>query len=105
MDRMTGVSALVATRLRRSRAAARSYAELSSQGDLMLMAFIMEVVEDLAGPLFSTLAATTKLVPCRMLGRQFPRVGKTTDWRAGCGKSASPVRREGEARASPYPYQ
>src|SRR5208283_2636076 len=26
-----------------------------------------------------------------------PLAGKTTDWRAGCGRSASPVRREGEA--------
>ena len=25
-----------------------------------------------------------------------PLAGKTTDWRAGCGRSASPVRREGE---------
>jgi hypothetical protein len=24
-----------------------------------------------------------------------PLEGKTTDWRAGCGRSASPVRREG----------
>src|SRR5208337_1549954 len=31
-------------------------------------------------------------------GRSFitPLRGKTTDWRAGCGRSASPVRREGE---------
>jgi len=35
-----------------------------------------------------------------------PRRGKTTNRRAGCGRSASPVRREGEAKpiASPYPY-
>src|SRR5215213_6802757 len=32
-------------------------------------------------------------------------LNKITDWRAGCGRSARPVRREGEAvRASPYPY-
>ena len=30
-----------------------------------------------------------------------PRRGKTTDRRAGCGKSASPVRREGRRRAVP----
>src|SRR5208282_3684092 len=34
-----------------------------------------------------------------------PFRGKTTDRRAGCGKSASPVRREGERQSrSPYPY-
>jgi hypothetical protein len=35
-----------------------------------------------------------------------PLVGKTTDWRAGCGRSASPVRREGgpPSIGSPYPY-
>ena len=35
-----------------------------------------------------------------------PLAGKTTDWRAGCGKSARPVRREGEPKpiSSPYPY-
>ena len=32
-----------------------------------------------------------------------PLVGKTTDWRAGCGRSASPVRREGEAVPLPTP--
>src|ERR1035438_8327062 len=34
-----------------------------------------------------------------------PRRGKTTNWRAGCGRSARPVRREGEPQSSPYPYQ
>jgi hypothetical protein len=35
-----------------------------------------------------------------------PVAGKTTDWRAGCGRSASPVRREGELKpiGPPYPY-
>src|SRR5262249_43805582 len=33
-----------------------------------------------------------------------PLAGKTTDWRAGCGRSASPVRREGAAIAASYPY-
>ena len=32
-----------------------------------------------------------------------PLVGNTTDWRAGCGRSASPVRREGEAVPLPTP--
>jgi len=36
-----------------------------------------------------------------------PLVGKTIDWRAGCGRSARPVRREGGSNpiGSPYPYQ
>ena len=35
-----------------------------------------------------------------------PLVGKTTDWRAGCGRSARPVRREGVSKPidAPYPY-
>jgi len=35
-----------------------------------------------------------------------PYEGETIDWRAGCGKSASPVRREGRPRPMrrPYPY-
>ena len=33
-----------------------------------------------------------------------PRKRGTTDRRAGCGKSARPVRREGEPKGSPYPY-
>ena len=35
-----------------------------------------------------------------------PVSGDTTNWRAGCGKSARPVRREGEPNSigSPYPY-
>lgn len=35
-----------------------------------------------------------------------PLVGKTTDWRAGCGRSARPVRREGASKPidAPYPY-
>ena len=35
-----------------------------------------------------------------------PLAGKTTNWRAGCGRSASPVRREGDSNSigSPYPY-
>jgi hypothetical protein len=36
-----------------------------------------------------------------------PLVGNTTDWRAGCGRSARPVRREGVSKPidAPYPYQ
>jgi|SRR5712671_5528244 len=35
-----------------------------------------------------------------------PLAGKTTDWRAGCGRSARPVRREGGSKPidAPYPY-
>ena len=35
--------------------------------------------------------------------RDIPDV-ETTDWRAVCGKTARTVRREGSARADPYPY-
>ena len=35
-----------------------------------------------------------------------PLAGKTTDWRAVCGKFASPVRREGASKPidASYPY-
>lgn len=35
-----------------------------------------------------------------------PYKGDTINWRAGCGKSASPVRREGVPKSigPPYPY-
>src|SRR5712671_1039347 len=35
-----------------------------------------------------------------------PLAGNTTDWRAGCGRSARPVRREGGSKPidAPYPY-
>src|ERR1035438_1252813 len=34
-----------------------------------------------------------------------PHGGKTTNWRAGCGRSARPVRREGESQALPTPIK
>ena len=35
-----------------------------------------------------------------------PLEGKTTNWRAGCGRSACPVRREGgRVTVPPYPYR
>ena len=39
--------------------------------------------------------------------RVSPLRGKTTDWRAGCGRSARPVRREGSRNPMrlAYPYQ
>jgi hypothetical protein len=33
-----------------------------------------------------------------------PLRGNTTDWRAGCGKSARPVRREGRPKPMGLPY-
>jgi hypothetical protein len=41
-----------------------------------------------------------------MRKRVNPLGGKTTDWRAGCGRTACPVRREGEPKPidSSYPY-
>jgi hypothetical protein len=38
-----------------------------------------------------------------MMRSASPLEGNTTDWRAGCGRSASPVRREGEAVPLPTP--
>ena len=42
-----------------------------------------------------------------MLCCSSPQGGKTTNWRAGCGKSASPVRREGRRKPMrcSYPYR
>ena len=42
-----------------------------------------------------------------MIWKVNPLEGKTINWRAGCGKTASPVRREGELNpiGSPYPYK
>ena len=54
-------------------APARSYAELSFRAKQMLVASPVEVEGSTVGPLLSTLAATTKLAPCRALGRQSPR--------------------------------
>ena len=51
------------------------------------------------------------ILRCLLLGFGWtvitPLAGKTTNWRAGCGRSASPVRREGDSNSigSPYPYQ
>ena len=53
-------------------APARSYAELSFRARQMLMAFIMEVVENAVGPLFSTLATTGKLAPLSWAGPSVP---------------------------------
>ena len=85
-------------------ALARSYAELSFRARQMLMAFIVEVVENRLDPasLHWLRQRSLSLVVCWAVS---PLAGKTTDWRAGCGKSASPVRREGAAKAAPYPYQ
>jgi len=44
----------------------------------MLMAFIMEVER-------------TRLTPIVVRWAVSPLVGKTTNWRAGCGRSARPV--------------
>src|SRR2546429_6863994 len=39
------------------------------------------------------------------LANMFSLNTETTDWRAGCGKSACPVRREGwSSNLHPYPY-
>ena len=51
------------------------------------------------------------ILRCLLLGLGWtvitPLGGETTHWRAGCGRSACPVRREGGPNSigSPYPYQ
>ena len=85
-------------------APARRHADLLFRARQMLMAFIVEVVENRLDP--ASLHWLRQRSLSLVVGWAVsPLVGKTTDWRAGCGKSASPVRREGEAKASPYPYQ
>ena len=85
-------------------APARSYAELSLRARQMLMAFIVEVVENRLDPasLHWLRQRSLSLVVCWAVS---PLAGKTTDWRAVCGKTARTVRREGAASTAPYPYQ
>ena len=51
-------------------------------------------------------AGASKLARDAMSWTVSPLAGKTTDRRAGCGKSARPVRREGVSKPidAPYPY-
>jgi hypothetical protein len=55
--------------------------------------------------------ATSLILGCSVLSQLMsqpvnPHEGKTINRRAGCGRSASPVRREGELNSisPPYPY-
>ncbi len=56
-------------------------------------------------PTFTTLGCLASPQLMRRLVN--PVTGKTINWRAGCGKTASPVRREGGPNSfgPPYPYQ
>src|SRR3954468_3804534 len=89
----------------KAEALARSYAEPLLRTMHMLMAFIMEVERTRLDP--PVLYTSRDLEACTIVVRWAvsPLVGKTTNWRAGCGRSARPVRREGAAAAAPYPYQ
>src|SRR5262249_51750759 len=51
-------------------------------------------------------AGAFKLAGDAMTWTVSPLRGKTTDWRARCGRSARPVRREGASKPidAPYPY-
>ena len=81
-------------------APARSYAEQSFRARQMLMASPVEVAESTVAPLLSTLAAATKLAPCRAPGRQFPR-GKPLTGEPDAGNL--PVRFGGRGRREPLP--
>jgi hypothetical protein len=76
----------------KAEALARSYAEPLLRTMHMLMAFIMEVER-------------TRLTPIVVRWAVSPLVGKTTNWRAGCGRSARPVRREGRRQPLPTPIK
>ena len=86
-------------------ALARSYAELSFQGDLDADGLRHGGRRGRGWTLVLYTGYDWEACPFVVCWTVSPLVGKTTDWRAGCGRSASPVRREGEAKASPYPYQ
>src|SRR5215469_3775530 len=60
-----------------------------------------------SGPMLSLLSMGCSPWLRPILGHVNPLEGKTTDWRAGCGRSACPVRREGEPGplGSSYPYR
>src|SRR6266849_1711352 len=51
-------------------------------------------------------AGASELARDAMAWTVSPHTGNTTDWRAGCGRSARPVRREGATKpiGAPYPY-
>ena len=92
----TEVSARMARLRGEAEAPARSYAEPSLRTIQLLMASVKEVVKNMAHTTFSTPGTGWKLAPL-LYWPVSPLVGKTTNWRAGCGRSASPVRREGRA--------
>src|SRR5215472_2599627 len=58
------------------------------------------------GPMLSLLSMGFSTCETPMPKPASPLAGKTIDWRAGCGRSARPVRREGGSNpiGSPYPY-
>jgi hypothetical protein len=82
-------------------ALARSYAELSFRAIWMLMAFVMEVVEGAAGPLFSTLATTGKLAPLSCAGPSVPSWVRPPTGEPDAGDL--PVRFGGRGRRQPLP--
>ena len=59
-----------------------------------------------AGGIATSLHLGCSVLPLPMFQPVNPHEGKTINRRAGCGRSASPVRREGELNSigTPYPY-
>ena len=82
-------------------ALARSYAEPSFRAIWMLMAFVMEVVEDAVGPLFSTLATTAKLASLSCAGPSVPSWVRPPTGEPDAGDL--PVRFGGRGRRQPLP--
>src|SRR5215831_6051075 len=59
-----------------------------------------------AGPMPTLLSLGSLACNKPMSQHVSPLAGNTTDWRAGCGRPARPVRREGVSKPidAPYPY-
>ena len=85
----------------KAEALARSYAEPLLRAMQMLMAFIMEVAENLAGPSFSTPATVWKLAPSSCAGLSVPLRVRPPTGEPDAGDL--PVRFGGRGRPTPLP--
>jgi len=101
---MTGVSAPVATRRRKGRSSRKELRRTVVQGETDADGLHCGGRREPGWTLLLYTGYDNEACPLSWAGPSVP-CGETTDWRAGCGKSASPVRREGAAKAAPYPYR